>query len=808
MLDLRYALRTLLREPGFTLLAVLMLALGIGASTSIFSLVSAVLLRPLPFESPDQLVVLWEDFSSRGGGETVTPAPANFVDWRDRSTVFEEVAGMGPVTYNLTGRGEPERLAAIRTTANLFSLLGLQPVLGRTFTADDEGPNATPVAVVTEAFWIRRFGADPGLLGQSIVLDGLSHTVIGVVPSHFRLPSEEAEVWVPAAFTPEELAVRGVHYLYVVARLKPDIGLSQAQAEMAIINEAMVEEYPENTGLAMNVVPLHMELAREAGPLISILLGAVGIVLLIACANVANLLLARGAGRQRELALRQALGADRGRIVRQLLTESALLAAAALAIGVGLAALSFQYLARLVPSTFPGSASPGFDWRVLSFCAAITVLTVFLFGAGPALATARRDFNKSIKQGDVRGSVGGSGRMRSGLVVAEITLTVLLLAAAGLLFRSYVEVLTVDAGFRPQNLLVAETPLSPAQYAEFDRRQAFQERVLERVSAVPGVTSAGYVNYPPLLVEGGSVGVSIEGRPAPPPEEFARYSPSARVVSANYLATLGVPLISGRHFDERDVGGVPPTVVINQAMATLHWPGENAVGRRFKFGLRQSDAPWLTVVGVVGNVRQYGLDRPTQPELYLSHAQGLMPQPFFWPRHLIVRTDGDPTALAAAIRNAVWAVDPDQPVSSIRSMSDVFDAELSNRNVQLTLVGGFGALALILASVGLYGVLSFGVVQRTSEIGVRMALGAQPGNIVCSVVRRGIVLAAFGIVLGIVLAFGLTRLLSSFLFNVSPTDPVTLGGVSALLLLVVLVASYVPARRAADVDPASALRGE
>ncbi|HEY5567493.1 MAG TPA: ABC transporter permease [Gammaproteobacteria bacterium] len=807
--DVRYAVRTLGRSPGFTVVAVLILALGIGANTAIFSLVSAVLLRPLPLEEPDRVVVLWEDFSSVGGPARVEPAPANYVDWKDRSRSFEDMAALESLSYNLTGEGEPERLAAIRTTANLFSLLGMQPLLGRTFVPDDEGPNASPVVVVSQTLWMRRFGGDPDLIGRSINLDGLNRTVIGVVPPDFRFPDRDAVVWVPASFTPEQLARRDAHYLNVVARLAPGTALPQAQAELTAIAKTLEQEYPaSNTGMGATIAALHEHMARDARPTLFILLGAVGIVLLITCTNVANLLLARGAGRLKELALRKALGAAHGRIVRQLITESAVLAAVSVAIGIVISTLSFGYLARLMPGTFPEGAGPGFDWRVLTFTAGIALSTVLLFGAGPALAAARLDVNESLKKSVGQSGTRRKGRMRDALVVGEITLTVVLLVAAGLLLRSYAQILAVDVGFRPQNLLIAETALSPNQYGEAATRAAFYERVLERVSALPGVAGAGYVNFPPLTFKGGRVGVTIDGRPAPAPEDFVRYITSDRAISSEYLKTLGVPLVSGRHFDERDTPSAPPGVIINEAMVRLHWPDGDPIGERLKIGNSQTEAPWFTIVGVVGNVRQMGLDVPAEPEMYFSFNQLPFDAPFLWPRHLVVRTEGQPMALADAVRNAVWEADPNQPVSSVRSMSEIFDAELANRNTQLTLVGGFAVLALLVASVGLYGVLSYTVAQRTPEIGLRMALGAERGNVVGSVLRGALLLAALGIVLGIAFAFGLTRLLSSFLFGVSPTDPATFAAVSAVLLLVTGLASYLPARRAASVDPVTALRTE
>jgi putative ABC transport system permease protein len=493
-------------------------------------------------------------------------------------------------------------------------------------------------------------------------------------------------------------------------------------------------------------------------------------------------------------------------VLRQLLTESAVLAAVGVALGVALSTLSFDYLSRLIPEVFSDGRAPSLDWRVFAFTAGLVVLTALLFGAGPALTAARKDFNETLRTSGANVTRGGS-RMRSALVVAEITLTVVLLVAAGLLLRSYAAVLAVDPGFRPDNLLIAETALSPNRYADKAARDDYYRRVLERVASLPGVSSAGYANAAPLAIKWGQTFVSIEGIPPPTPEEQARYIVNNRVVTPDYLSTLGVPLIAGRHFDARDTPDTPLVALVNRTMAERYWPGEDAVGRRFKLG--PPNAPWATVVGVVGDMRQMGLDVPTAPELYFQTEQmtaGV--PPFFWPQHLLVRTQVDPMTLAAVVREAVWDVDASQPVSTMRTMRDVVDSELTNRNTQLMLLGAFAALALLLAAVGLYGVLAYTVVQRTKEIGLRMSVGAQRGNIVRAVLRNALLLAAAGVGLGLAGALGVTRLLSSFLFGVTPADPLTLAGVVAALLIVVLAASAVPALRAARVDPMKALRAE
>jgi putative ABC transport system permease protein len=806
--DVRYAFRALRRTPGFTALAVLILALGIGASTAIFSLVNSVLLRPLPFVEPDRLVTLWENFTSIGGPEQGEPALANLLDWQTRSRSLESVAVFESRPYNLTGDGDPERLVGMRTSPNLFSVLGTQPLAGRTFLPD-ETTESTPVAVISQSLWMRRFAADPGLIGREILLDGVAHTLIGVVPRDFRTLrtiSVDVDVWVPTAFTPEERAQRNSHYLYAIGRLAPGVSLETAQSESAAIGAALRQEYPTLGGMELALTPLHEHLASDARPTMRLLLGAVGVLLLITCVNVANLLFARGAGRARQIAVRKALGATRGRMLQQLFAESAVLASLGVLLGAVLSVASFGYLERLIPPTLPGGTAPGFDWRVLVFMAGIAIFTVLLFGAGPALAAARTQLNDDLKVGVGHRSTPRGGRLRNTLAVAEIALTLMLVAAAGLLLRSYAELLAVDPGFEPQNLLVAETTLTGARYSEPGDRAAFYDRVLERVRALPGVVDVGYTNYAPLLFKGGRALIVIEGQPPPTPEETLRNLVSNRVSGEGYLETLGVPLVAGRLFDGRDAADSERVVIINRAMAQRYWPNEDAVGRRFMV-VGPPDPPWLTVIGVVGDVRQMGLDVAAEPEMHLhpdQQTQGT--PPFMWPRHLVVRTAGEPLALTAAVRNAVWDVDPDQPVSRIQSMSAVLDAEVASRNTQLTLVAAFAVLALVLAAVGLYGVLSYTVAQRTSEIGLRMALGAQQSTVVRGVVRGAFIIAAMGLALGALGALAITQLLQAFLFGVSATDPVTFITAVGLLLLVTSAAAYVPARRAASVDPIAALR--
>jgi putative ABC transport system permease protein len=808
--DLQYAARSLLRTPGFTVVAVAVLALGIGATSAIFSLVSAVWLKPLPFADEERLVTLWADLTVAGGPSRVEIAPANYVDWQTRAQSFESMTPLHVASFNLTGDGgEPERLAAVRTSPNLFATLGLMPLVGRTFVPDDGA--GEPVVVVSEGFWFRRLGGDPAAVGRTITLDGAPHLVVGVVPSDFRFPGGDIDVFVPTTWAPDVLAQDGAYYWYLVAKLRADVSLEAARAEMNAVAAALRAESPSR-GIAVTITPLRATLVRgtavfgpgaDLSPALVALLGAVGLVLLIACANVANLILARGTVRQRELAIRQALGASRGRVVRQLLTECTLLAAAGVGLGLGIAAASLGYLSRLLPATLPASAGLALDSRVLALTAGAALVTVLLFGVGPAVVAARRDFGLGVA-----GSVGARGkrarRLRTALVVAEIALTVVLLAGAGLLLRSYASVLAVDPGFDAEGLLLAQTALPESRYSTPADYDAFYRGVLDEVRALPGVDSAGYTNFAPLVFKGGRSVVRVDGRPPPEPSEILRHLATFRSASAGYLETLGVPLVSGRLIDERDVRGSSTgnVVVINETLARRYWPDSDPVGQKISLGGPEMQ----TVVGVVGDVRQMGLDVPADAEVFypLDQVVGTL----MAPGHLVVRTRGDPLALAPAVRRAIWAVDPDQPVSSVRSMSEVVDAELANRNTQLTLAGAFAVIALLLAGVGLYGVLSYTVSQSRNEIGLRMALGAEPDTVVGAVVRSAISAAGLGIGIGLIAAFALTETMASFLYGVSPTDPVTAVAVAGVVLLVSVLAAFLPARRAASINPVVALRVE
>ena len=806
--DIRHALRALRSSPGFTAVAAALLALGIGANTAIFSVVSAVLLRPLPFPEPDRVVLLWEDLTAVGGPARVEASPGDYVAWSERNRSFTGVAGYALDKYNLTGAGDPDKLTGARTSGNLFAVLGTQPLVGRILTSEDDRADASAVVVLDERAWRSRFAADPGVVGRTIRLNGAPHTVVGVVPADFRFPDKTVALFVPSKLTPTDRELRASYFMYVVARLKPGVTMAQAQSDMTGVARQLGREFPRpNARTGVTVAALHEHLTREVRPSMAILLAAVGLVLLIAGANLANLLLIRGATRIREIAVRQALGATSGRITRQLLTENAVLAVIGAALGVALSVPALRYLARLTPTGLPDATAPTLDVRVLLFTAGVTMLMVLGFGTAPAFAAARVDLESAIRTGGSRGTT-GRGRLRSALVVAELALTVVLVVGAGLLLRSYANVLSIEPGFDPHRLLLAETALPPLKYADTATRSAFLRVVTERVSVIPGVTAAGFANFPPLVFKGGRAFIAAEGEPPLPPQDISRNMAVDRTTGPGYFRALGVPVVRGRDFDDRDAQSGVPAAIVNRTFAERRWPNQDPVGRRIKFGPAGAPGPWLTVVGVVGDVREMALEKGAEPEVYLPSNQGQGVPPFLWPQYLVVRTAGDPLAVAAAVRAAVWSVDRDQAVSNMRTMDEVFDVELQNRNTQLTLVGAFALLALLMAAIGLYGVLAYSVAQRLPEIGVRLALGAARSIVVAETLRGAMALAAIGIVLGLGAAFAISRGLQQWLFGVSPLDASTFAGTALLLAVMALVASAIPAARGASVDPVRVLRSE
>jgi putative ABC transport system permease protein len=801
--DLRYGVRMLWKNPGFTAVAVIALALGIGANSAIFSVVNTVLLRPLPYREPERLVMVWED-NAKLGYPKDTPAAANYVDWRDQNQVFEGMAAMADQSFNLTGSGEPERIDGKRVNAHLFELLGVSPRHGRAFAAEEDRPGANKVVLLSHALWQRRFGSDAGVVGQTLTLNGEGHTVVGVMPADFQFPDRQAELWVPIALTQQEAANRGRHYLEVVARLKPGVTLERAQAEMSTIAARLQQQYPEqNTDLGATVQSLHEHLVGDIRPALLVLLGAVGFVLLVACANVANLLLARAAGRQKEIALRTALGASRLRLIRQFLTESVLLAALGGVVGLLLSVWGVTLLKSFIPENISQVKAISVDARVLGFTVLVTLLTGLVFGLAPAVQASKFNLNETLKEGgrDAAAARGGN-RIRGLLVVAEVAVSLVLLAGAGLLINSFLRLRSVDPGFRTDKLLTMSVVLPQQKYPDRARRAAFYTDMIRRVEALPGVRSAGVTNWIPLVSQGDSVGVTIEGQPAPTGKPYIIVT---RLVSPHYFDTMGIRLTEGRVFEEgKDRIDSPCVVVVGETTARKHWPNESPLGKRLWPGTPESDEDWCQVVGVVKDVRQFDLTSEVRPQMYFTYEQF----GFFAPRYLVVKTEGDPRALAGTVRQTVWEVDREQPVSNVNTMEGVLSESIARQRFSTLVFGVFAGVALALAAVGIYGVMSYSMAQRTREIGIRMALGAQKRDVLKLAVGQGLKLVAIGVAVGLAGALALSRVMTSLLYGISATDPATLVIISLVLAAVALLASYIPARRATQVDPLIALRYE
>jgi predicted permease len=803
--DIRYGVRMLCKSPSFTFFAVAVLALGIAANSAIFSIADAVLIRPLPYADANRLVIIWEDASAYGFPKD-TPAPGNFSDWKSRNQVFDDVAATGfGGSFNLTGQGLPEKLTGREVTANLFSVLGVTPELGRDFRTEDDVPGATPVTILSHGLWLRRFGGDPQILGKEISLNYEKCIVVGVMKRGFQFPERETELWTPERFTKEELANHGSHFLEVVARLKPGVSLNRANADLAVIAQQLEKEHPDsNSKVGAVAVPLREEFAGDTRPAILMLVGAVCFVLLIACANVANLLLSRATGRRREMAMRLALGATRGRIVQQMLTESVLLAILAGVAGLLLSVWGTRFLATLIPAGIAPLTGTGVDGRVLLFTLAVTLATGILFGIIPASRVSQFHLTPSLKQGGGQSGVGSGGqRLRDALVISEVALAIVLLAGGALMIRSLQNLYHLDPGFRADHVLVMHTPLPDQKYKTLAQRTAFYDQVLANVETLPGVVAAGYTTWIPLTNAGGAMGVTLEGKPEPAPGQAL--IPNVRIISKNYAAALGMKLIEGRLFEQGDGFGKPLVALINQTMAKNYWPGENPVGKRFKSGRYSEKSPWISVVGIVGDIHQAGLDLPARAEMYFPYQQQ---DDGFSPEYLAVRTSGDPMAFAEIVRQQVWAVDKEQPVAKVMPLEDLVDENLSSRRMQASLLSGFAGLALLLVTLGIYAVLSFAVTQRTQEIGVRVAMGAQPRDVLRMIFAQGFKLFLIGAALGLVAAFALSHALVHLLFGVSAYDPGSFAFVTLLLAAVALLACYVPARRATRVDPLIALRYE
>ncbi|HXD34170.1 MAG TPA: ABC transporter permease [Pyrinomonadaceae bacterium] len=799
--DLRYGIRGLAKQPGFAAITLITLALGIGANTAIFSLVNAVLFKPLPFPEADRLVMVWEQMPA-SDFKPSDAAPASYVDWKTQNTVFDDMAMLSFRPLNLTGDGEPEKITSYEVTANFFPLLGIKPALGRNFTADEDKQGGNKVAIISHALWQRRYAGEPGVLGRNLILNGEKYTVVGVMPKGFQFQQAYVGIWVPAAFSAERLAERDSHYVNVVARLKHGVPVEQANAELKTITQRIASDHPnEMFGVSSSVVALREQFAAGSRRQLLLLLAAAALVLLIACANVAGLLLSRASARSREIAVRAALGASRTRLIRQLLVESVLLSGAGGVLGLAVAVWSFTLLKRLVPPAMSLSTNLKIDFPVLVFALLISLFTGIVFGLAPALQASRIDLNEALKQGGSRAGSSGT-RLRGAFVVAEVSLAVVLLAGAALLMQTLFRLRQQYSGFEPQQLLTLRTVLPAYKYREHAKRVGFYDQVLERVSSLPGVVSAGYTTSVPLQWKGGSNGFSFEGHENDPGLE-----PNAihRQVSLSCLQSLGMSLKQGRYFDEGDKPESTPVAIINETLARQYLGSQDPLGKRFRLGTL--NAPWVTIVGVVGDVRQMGMDQPVKAELYFPYRQ-ITSHRGYAPRDLIVRTSGDPLALVAPVSREIHAIDPDQPVSNIATMSELLNDETSSRQLGTFLLAAFAGLALLLASLGIYGVLSFFVAQQTRELGVRIALGAQIKDIYALVLRKGMALTLLGIVIGLGAAFGLTKLMASLLFGVSATDPISFAVTVVILAGVALLACYLPARKATKIDPLVALRYE
>jgi predicted permease len=803
--DLRYALRTLAKKPAFTSIAIVAIALGIGANTAIFSVVNAVLLRPLPFKNPEQLVMVWENATHLGFPKN-TPSPPNFIDWQRQNTVFTGMAAMSERSFNLTGVGEPERLDGRRVSANLFDLLGVPALLGRTFVPDDDRPGAR-VVLLSHSLWQRRFGSDSRVIGRTVTLNGESYTVIGVTPRSVHLPAYgnwQDKLWVPIAFTNEELRERGSHFLDVIARIKTGVTLKQAQAEMETIAARLAKQYPRsNTRLGATVTPLHEEIVGDIKPALLILAGAVGFVLLIACANVANLLLARAAAREKEIALRLALGASRSRLTRQFLTESVLLAFLGAGAGLLLALAGVRVLKTFDPSMILQIQAINIDGTVLLFTASIALLTGIVFGLAPAMHALDSNLNDSLKEGGRDSAVSRKGnRLRGLLVIGEVAVSFILLVGAGLLINSFLHLRNLDPGFRADHLLTTKVDLSEVKYPDGERRSVFFDEALRRIHALPGVQSVAVAGNLPLTYNGDSASIAVEGIPDPPPDQWPDVI--YRAIGPGYFSAMGISRIRGRDFTDQDKADSKKVVMISEKTAQHYWPGQDPIGKRLKPGSTTSDGPWREVIGVVKDVRQNDFIAQPKMQMYLPYRQ----MKDVAANALVVRTSVEPMSLATSVRNAIWAVDKDQPVADIDTMDHIVTEAIARQRFSMLLLGIFAAVALMLAAVGIYGVMSYSVAQRTHEIGIRMALGARRADVLQMTVKQGLKLVSVGMVLGLVAAFLLTRVLASLLFGISATDPITFFGISVVLLSVAILASYVPALRATKVDPIIALRAQ
>ena len=793
--DLRYGVRMLMRTPGFTVVALLTLALGIGANTAIFTVVNALLLRPLVYADPERLVMVWQDYRARGGPADEWATPGNYIDWRAEKTLFEQVAVISGWPPTMTGGAEPEPLPGEQVTYEYFGLLGATPVFGRDFRPEDGVPNAARVAIIGDALWKRRFGGDPAVVGRTVTLSGLPHEIVGVLPPGFRpIVNGTAEIWRPLRIDAANPS-RGAITLRAIARLPGSLGQDRAQAAATSLAKQLEARYPEyNEKVGFMLTPLHERVVGDIKPGLLALLGAVAFVLLIACANIANLLLARGSARGRELAVRLALGATRGRVVRQLLTESILLAAMGGIAGMLFGVWAVDALVSIAPESAPRVSEIRLDLPVFAFASLLTVVTGVLFGLVPALQSSRSEVTNSLKDG-ARGSSGAGGRIRRSLIVAEVALALVLLTGGALLLQTFVRLQRADLGFNPANVLVGGVNPPGTTYDTRAKQLAFYDQVFEKASALPGVQKAALASVLPLSGDS-DTNFSLEGRPQPrtPSETPVTWY---RLVSASYFDTMEMKIRRGRAFEPREA---MPAVVVNESMVTKFYPGEEPLGRRIRFG---EDGPWFTIVGVVADAKVRGAREAAKIETFVPYWQLTEPG-----MNILLKTASNPEQLASALRAAVASIDRNVPVASISTLDEMVSDSIEQPRFFALLSVSFAVVALLLAAIGIYGVMAYAVAQRTTEIGVRMALGATPSEVFRLVVGDGLKLTGIGVVLGIAASLVVASWLTTLLFDVRPGDPWTLAATAGLLLVVAAVACVVPARRATRVDPLVALRAE
>jgi len=810
--DMRYGARMLLKSPGFTVVAVLTLALGIGANTAIFSVVNFVLLRPLEYANPDQLVMVWERNTKKGWNESPTSF-ADFVDFRDNAKSVELVA-FTDTNFNLTGGDQPERVAGLRVSANLFSLLGVNPARGRWFAPGEDKPGAGHVLILSYGLWQRSFGGNSNLVNRTVQLNGQSYTVVGVMPPTFKFPpafsatttSEElisnADLWVPLT-TDDVPLIRNIRNLKMIGRLKAGVAPQQAQAEINSIASRLAREYPDvNAGLESVVIPLHEQIVGDVREALLILLGAVVLVLLIACANIANLLLSKATARHKEIAIRTALGANRGRLLRQLLTESTLLGLLGGVFGFLVAYAGSKTLVSFGSLSIPQLTDFSFDMKVPLFALVVSLLTSLIFGLAPAIDASNPNLNEALKEGG-RSSSGGAtrARLRNALVITEVALAVVLVTASGLMLRSFVRLQGTSSGLNPHNLITLELELPDVRYHAAQQQTLFQQQLLQRVGSLPGVQNAATVDNLPFSGNAFNTSFTIEGRPTGPTTETPRAY--YRVISPDYFPAIGIELHKGNQFTDRDTAEQPGVAIVNETAAQRYWPGVDPLGKRIKRGRPESKNPWLTVIGIVSGSRQLSLKEGSQPEIYVPYLQN--PGLTFT---LVARTASDPRSLTGALRKEVLSADREIPAVNLKLMEELISNSVAKERFYVLLLGVFAALALILAAVGVYGVMSYSVTLRTRDIGIRMALGARPVDIFKHIVGQALLLGLIGLGVGIVLAIASTRVMSSLLYGINATDPLTLAITSLVLLAVALLASYLPARRATRVDPLVTLRYE